>query len=261
MSRNRNRENQQQQQQPKEPVVQGAEADQMNQQEEPQKENEEIVVENLQPEVISQEQAAQQEIEKAGSTPVEAPVPVARAEIRSEPEAPVPEVKVVQTKAAIVVDSFEEKIKALRKSGSTMQKLVIDFFDSHMVNLAPGKQVSDKDLYRGQFNMWSMFDTILNHSSDDEFQRLWSMILAMFDRLDTQDTPTALADTHIYRGLWMWPNGDKRAQAWQQIVNLIKLTKNQENRQKGLRQVDMEKALRAGFTDKARARLLSFYGK
>lgn len=249
MSRNKNRNHNQQQ---KEQIM---EQDQNT-----------VVVENLQPEVVdSEEQAAEQgNLDQAGSVPLEQPAQVVQPVQVQSLSSPVKEpvvTKTIQTKEAVVVDDVEEKIKALRKSGSTMQKLIIDFFDNYMEAVKPGKQVTDKELYRAQFSMWTMFDTILEHSSDDEFSRLWNLILGMFNRLDVPNKTTALSDTHIHRGLWMWPNGDKRAQALQQIINLVKLTKNPEERQKGLRQVDMEKALKVGFSDRARGRLLSFYGK
>lgn len=212
-----------------------------------------VVVEETHPKTVSTSAPpVAQTAEETAAAPVAAAAPVVQT-------AAAMQTVTTETKAAILVDDFEAALNEIRQTGTVMQKVIVDFFDRYLNIMEPKKRISDSDMFREQMAMWTMFNTILDHSKDEEFDRLWHMLTAIFGRRDVEGS--ALHDTAIFRGTWMWPEGDRRLQALTNVITLVKATHQQETRAKNLKYIDMEKILTGAFTDRARTRLLKFYGK
>lgn len=209
-----------------------------------------IEVEELQPNTVN--------VDKAATPRVIAAEPEA-APFRRTAQSDTVQV-VTDTKVALTTDNYSLMIKKLKESGTQHQKAVIDFFDQYLVAMDPKLPApKDAELYKQQQGLWTTLKSVLDDAPDEEFTKTWSLILAIFNRHN--NGKSAVSDVPIHRGSWLWSDADKRLTALQNLINLIQLTRKPEERQLGLKQVDMERALKDGLSDQARRRILAFYGK
>lgn len=124
---------------------------------------------------------AQQPVEETNVPAVQeqdAPqVPVAEVIQVTEIAVPEPEVTVVKNTTAPLPTEFEQLVHQLKADGSPAVKGLINSIESYMETMAPGKPL-DPDLgAQTQFQFWKTISHLVEGSPQEEFRRLWSILL------------------------------------------------------------------------------------
>lgn len=201
---------------------------------------------------------AEETVEVAAVVEVSEPEVVATAEVKVEtPKVePVAENKpVVEKKQPVEVSDFNSLIQGVKDNGTTKQKILISAIEKYMVDMQPGKPVGGDAGARFQYMFWKTLSEVIEQSNQEEFKKSWNIILAYFNQFKTG----VFHDKYVFRfaEFWAWNEGELNA--FQRILNLIKLTCNPAERQVGLKQVSLERSLAEGFSDDGRQRILTFY--
>lgn len=168
----------------------------------------------------------------------------------SQPTAPL-----VKETVKSSLTGFDAQIQALRISGTTHQKNLIQALDLYVDKMHPSQTVSEDEGARHQYNLWRALIFVIDQSPQDEFKKLWNIVLAYFEHYKQ----TVFHDRYVFRFSEFWQWSDDQLTALQRLINIIKLTSNQEDRAKGLKQVDLNRSLDTGITDIGRQKLVSFY--
>ena len=176
--------------------------------------------------------------------------PVIDAVTPTAPTAPI-----VEKKEAPVASSFDAMIAKLKETGTPDQKSLIKAIETYMVNMAPGQLMDNNKGAQYQYSFWKLISSLVESAPQEEFKKLWSILLAYFDEYQKG----AFAEKYVFRFSEYWHQNVDELSAYQRILNLIKLTANQANRSKGLKQIDMARTLELGFSEQARQRVLTFY--
>ena len=150
---------------------------------------------------------------------------------------------------------FEAQIETLRTSGTTHQKNLISALDLYVLNMHPSVVVTEDEGARHQYNLWRALIFIIDQSPQDEFKKLWNIVLAYFEHYKQ----TVFHDRYVFRFSEFWQWSDDHLTALQRLINIIKLTSNQETRAKGLKQVDLNRSLDTAISDIGRQKLVNFY--
>jgi len=150
---------------------------------------------------------------------------------------------------------FEQRIADLKTNGTPNQKTVIAEIETYLDRMRPGRPLSGDVGASYQFSFWMTLSKIVHRMPHDEFKNLWSLVLSYFH----QYRDGAFSDRYIYRFAEFWSQPEKQLNAYQRLVNLIKVTADPLTRERGLRQVSMERTLSEGFDEAARQRIIGFY--
>lgn len=150
---------------------------------------------------------------------------------------------------------FEAQIETIRTSGTTNQKNLSNALDMYVIKMHPTVEVSEDEGARHQYNLWRALIFIIDDAPQDEFKKLWNIVLAYFEYYKD----TVFHDRYVFRFSEFWQWSDDQLTALQRLINIIKLTSNQETRAKGLKQVDLNRSLDTGISDIGRQKLVNFY--
>lgn len=152
-------------------------------------------------------------------------------------------------------EGFEKTIEQLQASGTSAEKALISGLTSYMKNMAPGKPMDGDVGAAHQNQLWSLLANTINSAPEQEFRKLWSIILAFFNEYKNG----VFHDRYIFRFSEYWRYNSDDLAGLQRILNVIKLTADPAERNAGLRQVDLNRSLEFGFTEEGRQRILSYY--
>ncbi len=150
---------------------------------------------------------------------------------------------------------FEAQIATIRSKGTTHQKNLVSALDSYVEKMHPSQTPTDDEGARHQYNLWRALIFVIDQSPQDEFKKLWYIVLAYFEEYKQ----TVFHDRYVFRFSEFWQWSDDQLTALQRLINIIKLTCNVDTRAKGLKQVDLNRSLDTGITDIGRQKLVSFY--
>lgn len=148
-------------------------------------------------------------------------------------------------------------IERINEAGTSLEKNLLFTFNEYIKKMAPKVRVLGDDGARQQYMLWLTIRNVVNDSPNNEFKSLWNTILSFFNEYKEG----VFAETHVFRFSEFWQWDKKELDAFQRIVNLIKLTADPKSRATNLRQIDMNRALVFPINDTGRTRLLSFYSK
>jgi hypothetical protein len=88
-----------------------------------------------------------------------------------------------------------------------------------------------------------------------EFNSCYSIILDFFKAYEKG----AFGDRYVYRGAEFLTMQKDEIEAFQQMVNLIKITCESKSRKHALQQVNLERTLAKYFTEPARQKVVAYY--
>jgi len=163
--------------------------------------------------------------------------------------------KVEEQTQVIEYTEFETLINKIKESGTATQKTLILAIETYMEKMKPGMPVDDATGARNQYVFWKTISGLVERAEKDEFKKLWSILLGYFD----QYKDGAFHDRYVFRFSEFWHYSISELNAYQRVINLIKLTANAKERESGLKQVDLERTLAEGFSEEARQRIITFY--
>lgn len=170
--------------------------------------------------------------------------------------APVVNVTTAPVKEAVATNGELDAIfKQMLVNGTSAEKGLVNALESYLRGMAPGTIIDADVGARHQYNLWQALRNVVQSSPDGEFNRLWNMVLAFAH----QHRQGVFGDRYVFRFSESWRYDLDELDAFQRLLNLINLTANQAEREKGLRNVDLTRSLDKGFNEHGRARLVSFY--
>ena len=175
----------------------------------------------------------------------------------SEPVAPAPQPEVVITEPtpAPALDEFSQWLAKIEASGTTAEKMVVSGIGKYVDLMAPGKPMAGGTGARHQRMLWDTIYYIVESAPAEEFNRLWNLFLAFFDRYRTG----AFADRYVNRFAADWYGSVENLTSLQRMVNLASLTANPKDRKIGLKQVSLAKTLENTFSEAGKQKLQNFY--
>lgn len=180
----------------------------------------------------------------------EAPIPVKEPVVEETPAPIVTDKKPIESN-----DNFDIQIGIIKETGTTRQKYLIDNIESYIETMKPGKPIANETGAKMQFKLWQLIKNIVDSSSNEEFNKLWYIILAYFLRYQKE----VFGDRYVFRfsEYWIWSQND--LSGLQRIINLIKVTCDINKMADNIKLVDINRSLEHGFTPEGRQRLISFY--
>lgn len=150
---------------------------------------------------------------------------------------------------------FEQLIAGLENTGTEAQKQLIYSFKRYIAAMAPGVPTDGPVSVRHQYMLWKTISSVIENSPAEEFKKLWNIILAYFNTYKDG----VFHERYILRFSEYWHYNIDELNAFQRIINVIKLTADPETRLKSLREVSLSRSLAEGFSEAGRTRLLGFY--
>lgn len=210
---------------------------------------------------------------------VKEPAPVVNVEVKTAaPEVKETlEVKAVEVKAAVVEVKEEVKqtvsttvkteapaepssnlsiLKAkIEASGSEAAKKLVASLESYIGAMRPGVPVTGEKGNQQQQALWFAIRNTVENSKPEDFRQLWFIILSYFHHHKNG----ALGPRHLFRFAESWSRSLEDLKGFQKILNIIRLTADPEERESGLKQVDIASNLQDGFTEEGRSRVVQYY--
>ncbi len=184
-------------------------------------------------------------------------IPVVEAPVVKEVVQPVVEAPVEKVVNVIpqTNDDFLIRIQIIKETGTIREKFVIDSIESYIDKMAVGKPINNDSGAKQQYNLWKLISNIIESSSNEEFNKLWNILLAYFKEYEKG----VFADRYVFRFSEYWSWSIKDLNALQRILNLIKVTCDNSKRSVNVGKVDLNRTLAEGFSEEGRGRVISFY--
>lgn len=157
--------------------------------------------------------------------------------------------------AAPAVTEIQQLLEVLKESGTVYEKMLVNSMGNYCKKMAPGVPVSNEAGVQEQYLLWTTLRSVIQKAPDEEFKRLWSIVLAIAE--DQKDG--AFTDSCLFRFSEYWRADLEELTGFQRILNLIKVTSNVESRNKNIRTVDLTRTLDKGINEYGRSRLVSYY--
>ena len=152
-------------------------------------------------------------------------------------------------------DSFTTFIDKAKINGTLDEKALIASMEDYIAKMAPGNALEASAGAFNQYSLWKTLQTVIESSPATEFKSLWNIVLSYFN----EHQAGVFNDRYVFRFASHWTYGEEQLTAFQRLLNLINLTCNVQNRNTGLRQVNIQATLEKGYTEEGKNRLVSFY--
>jgi hypothetical protein len=186
------------------------------------------------------------------------PTPATSTPATPTPAAPKPAPVVTPTQPAPApATSFDNIVADLKAKGSIAEKSLIQSLESYIAAMKPGMPVAEHDGAQHQYTLWRTMHSLIHQSSPEEFPKQWNLLLAFF--FNNQNEGQVFHDRYVFRFSEYWNRHEDELNAYQRLLNLVKLTSNPNTRKQNLKQVSLDRTLSVGFTEDGRQKLLSFY--
>lgn len=117
-----------------------------------------------------------------------------------------------------------------------------------------GKSVTPEIGATWQYSLFTTFKTVLNASSQEEFNASWNSLLAFF----FDNSKEVFNENFIYRFPEHWVGSGSEFTIFRRLVHVALSTCNTKQRRKALADLDLEKATE-GLTEDQKNKLLTFY--
>lgn len=228
---------------------------------------------------VKSELPATADVTSTEVTEVKEPAPVVNVEVKTaapevketlevkpvEVKAPAVEVKeevkqtvstTVKTEAPVEAASNLSILKAkIAESGSDAAKKLVATLESYIGAMRPGLPVTAEKGNQQQQALWFAIRNTVENSKPEDFRQLWFIILSYFHHHKNG----ALGPRHLFRFAESWNRSLEDLKGFQKILNIIRLTADPEERESGLKQVDIASNLQDGFTEEGRSRVVQYY--
>lgn len=215
------------------------------------------VTEQVQQNAVVVQETAQEE-QKAPEV-VQQAVVEPKLEVKTEVQAaPQVQQKPVQQQTQAKKQNFlniDDYLNDIKENGTITQKNLIAALDKYLEDLKPRKPVANNKGADTQYLFWKTLWSVIEHSGQDEFKSLWTIVLAYFDKFKND----AFNERYVYRFAEYWNANVDELTAFQRLLNLIHLTADPKQRSLGLKQVNVDKSLELMFSEQGRQKVLSFY--
>lgn len=156
--------------------------------------------------------------------------------------------------AATTGTVFSSVIDNLRNNGTPAQKQTIWRLDDYAAKMAPGLPQTEQTGTQNQLSLWHLLDATIN-LDQAEFKQCWGIILLYFKELKQ----SVFADQYVARFFNSIRLDETSSKAFQHLLDICTLTADAATRSKVMRQIDLNRALSIGVSDKAKANIISFY--
>lgn len=179
-----------------------------------------------------------QTVEQPTQAPTEAP---AKVQVARQP--------------APTVTSFADKIRRIKAVGTLAEKTLVDQLETYIKQMAPGLPVQGDAGARTQHGLLRTLMSVIDNGGE-EFVNLWNIVLAYF----YEHRKGAFDDYYVFRFAEYWSKTQEELNCLHRVLNLIMLSCDPKTRgQSVAKQVDFQRTLSQGFSDRGRQNILRFY--
>lgn len=151
--------------------------------------------------------------------------------------------------------NIDDYITSLKETGTVSQKNLIAALEKYLEDMRPRKPILSEKGAEFQYQFWKTLQAVAEHSSNEEFKSLWTIILAYFDKYQEE----AFHYRYVNRFSEYWSHDVDELSAYQRLINLIKLTAVPKERALGLKQINLNLSLGLVFSEQARQKITNFY--
>jgi len=128
-------------------------------------------------------------------------------------------------------------------------------FDNYMHNMRPRLPVTDADVARNQAVLARTFTSVINDLEGDDFQAVFSHILAMFH----EHKDGVFHPIKVNRGADLIALVPEDRRLFQRMVNMFGLLGDPNGRANAFKQVDLHKTLSGNITEAGRQKVFSYF--
>jgi hypothetical protein len=135
-------------------------------------------------------------------------------------------------------------------------RMILNTITEYSQKMKPGRLITQADGMRQQVSLCNAIFAAIN-TLDADFKLVLTTILDTLHR----ERDAAFRETHLFR---YWDNvalSRNQRRGFEKIITLLKTLADPKTRQVALRQVDFERLLQYGLTEKGRTRFAAYFGK
>lgn len=154
-----------------------------------------------------------------------------------------------------ISDDLEVAIVQLQENGSEASRTLLAGLSKYMENMVPGVPQSKTEGPANQLMLWRTIRGLIEAESED-FGNAWGVMLGLF----TKHAEGVFHERYVFRFMDNIAIAAHELSAFQNILDLIRLTADPKTRVSSLKQTDMTRTLAKGFSENGRQRILGFYG-
>lgn len=161
----------------------------------------------------------------------------------------------VARQPAPTVTSFADKIRRIKAAGTLAEKTLVDQLETYIKQMAPGLPVQGDAGARIQHGLLRTLMSVIDNGGE-EFANLWNIVLAYF----YEHRKGAFDDYYVFRFAEYWSKTQEELNCLHRVLNLVMLSCDPKTRgQNVAKQVDFQRTLSQGFSDRGRQNILRFY--
>ncbi len=135
-------------------------------------------------------------------------------------------------------------------------QMIINTITDYAQKMKPGRLITQADGMRQQVSLCNAIFASIN-TLDADFKSVLTTILGILHR----ERDAAFRETHLFRYWDQVALSKNQRRGFEKIITLLKTLADPKTRQTALRQVDFERLLQYGLTEKGRTRLAAYFGK
>lgn len=187
-------------------------------------------------------------------TPVPAPVevkPFSTADINKPAEAAKP--KLVDIKKLGI--QFEQRVEEIKRTGTISQQNMISVLDNYVANMAPNRPISLETGAEYQYKLWKLIENTITSAPRNEFKQMWGILLMYFNKY----RDTVFDVRYVFRFATHWNDSDIYLNAFQRLVDLIRMTCDPVSAQKNSVKLNLKARFLEGLSEEAIQRISSYY--
>ena len=192
----------------------------------------------------------QKVVEKPTQAPTQTPTQAPTA-----PPTEAPAKVQVSRQPAPAVTSFEDKIRRIKMVGTLAEKTLVEQLETYAKQMAPGIPVQGDLGARIQYGLHRTLMSVIDNGGE-EFNNLWNIVLSYF----FEYRKGVFDDYYVFRFAEYWGKTQEELNCFHRVLNLIMLSCDPKTRgQNVAKQVDFQRTMSQGFSDRARQNILRFY--
>lgn len=174
------------------------------------------------------------------------------------------EIKAAVTEATTVVQNqteevalsaFEETLATIERAPTVYEAALLRSLKTYVNDMAPGKIMEGEAGSQRQYGLWTSLRSIIQSSPDEEFKRLWSIVLMFANEYRNG----AFGERYVFRFSEFWLYDVEELATFQRILTVINLTAEPSTRQASIKKLDITRTFANGLSEQGRSRLLAFY--
>ncbi|MBB5409390.1 hypothetical protein HDG34_003331 [Paraburkholderia sp. HC6.4b] len=135
-------------------------------------------------------------------------------------------------------------------------QMIINTVTEYAQIMKPGRVITQAEGMRQQVSLCNAVFAAIN-TLDADFRSVLTAILGILHR----ERDTAFRETHLFRYWDSVALSKNQRRGFEKIITLLKTLADPKTRQTALRQVDFERLMQYGLTEKGRTRLAAYFGK